>query len=85
MGKIMKGVGIATLGAMAALPSGRAFLSDWVSGAQDATHENLPKVVQMSKDVGNNAKAAAPNGLLEGSTAIPMDTVPSTTIAGLGK
>ena len=84
MGKIAKGVSIATIGAMIALPSGRVFLSEWMSGANDATKTNLPKAVEMTKTIGSNAKAAAPNGLLEGQTTIPMATVPNT-IQGLGK
>jgi archaellin len=82
--KVRSFVTVAAIGAAVVLPTGQAFLRDVFSGTQKTSEENLPTLITIAKTWGNGAKDIAPDGVLEPSVAIPMDTVPPTTIQGLG-
>lgn len=72
------------IGAAVVTPTGQAFLKDLFTGVQTTSQENLPTAVTIAKTWGNTAKDIAPDGVLDDSVAIPMDTVPPTTVQGLG-
>lgn len=84
MGKLLRGLGTMMVGGLIVSPTGRAWIKEATGGTQEVIHENGPTVVDATKDAAGNAKNLAPKGML-GQTAIPMDTVPITTVQGLSK
>lgn len=72
------------IGAAVATASGQAFLKDLFDGVKTTSEDNLPTAVTIAKTWGNSAKDIAPDGVLSEDVTIPMDTVPPTTVQGLG-
>lgn len=72
------------VGAAVVTPSGQEFLKDLFDGVKTTSENNLPTAVTIAQTWGQNAKDIAPDGVLSEDVSIPMDTVPPTTVQGLG-